>query len=409
MMVPDEWARKSIGDICDFTNGNGFKPSEWAEHGLPIIRIQNLNGSSEFNYFDGEPKEKWLVKPGDILFAWAGTKGVSFGAKKWNGPKGVLNQHIFKVHPRPGLDPDWLYLALQRLTQRVEAKGHGFKSTLLHVQKSDITGQGIGVPPLSEQRKIAQILSTWDAAITANERLLENSQERKKALMQQLLTGKRRLIDVDNGAGTQPTRTGEIPADWKYTKIGAICSQFSEKNAKDEKLPVLSCSKHIGFVDSLSYFKKKVYSDDLTGYRVIQRGCIGFPANHIEEGSIGLQNIYDRALVSPIYVIAKPNLAKVNSEYLYAVLKTDHYRQIFSAATNASVDRRGSLRWKEFSLIRVPLPSLFEQKNIVSILGAAENEIGVIKRKLSYLKQEKKALMQQLLTGKRRILVDCVA
>ena len=267
----------------------------------------------------------------------------------------------------------------------------------------------IPVPPLPEQKKIAQILSTWDQAITATERLLENSQQRKKGLMQQLLTGKKRLVENETQLTLKKTRTGDIPGDWEYPKIAEVCSQITDKNSDDHRYPVLACSKHYGFVDSLSYFKKRVYSEDLTGYRIIPRGCIGFPANHVEEGSIGLQNLYDFGLVSPIYVVARPNSKKVNADYLYAVLKTDHYRQIFSAATNASVDRRGSLRWKEFSQIRIPLPPLAEQNKIAEFLKLATSGIDVLETDLELLRQEKRALMQQLLTGKRRVRVDTEA
>ena len=83
-----------------------------------------------------------------------------------------------------------------------------------------------------------------------------------------------------------------------------------------------------------------------------------------------------------------------------------YYRQIFCAATNASVDRRGSLRWKEFSAIHVPLPSLVEQQKIASVLTTADKETEVLEAKLAHFKQEKKALMQQLLTGKRRVKVE---
>ncbi len=87
--------RVTIGDLCEFFNGNGFRPPDWKSSGLPIIRIQNLNGSQSFNYFDGTPEAKWIIEPGDLLFAWAGVKGVSFGPTIWPGPRGVLNQHIF--------------------------------------------------------------------------------------------------------------------------------------------------------------------------------------------------------------------------------------------------------------------------------------------------------------------------
>lgn len=302
-----------------------------------------------------------------------------------------------KVHGR------FIFYNLQSVaTQRHIIKLAG-GSTFARINLADIRKLKIIAPPPPEQKKIAQILSTWDKAITATERMLKNSQQRKKGLMQQLLTGKKRFIGPVEPLKPQKTRTGEIPGDWNYPKIASICSQVTDKNTDDQQLPVLSCSKYVGFVDSLSYFKKKVYSDDLKGYRIIPRGCIGFPANHIEEGSIGLQNLYDYGLVSPIYVVARPNHENVNADYLYAVLKTDHYRQIFCAATNASVDRRGSLRWKEFSQIHVPLPPLPEQNQIVEVLQTAAQEISSLQASLKCLNKEKKALMQQLLTGIRRV------
>lgn len=257
-----------------------------------------------------------------------------------------------------------------------------------------------------EEDRIAKILSTWDKAIAVTETLLTNSQLQKKALMQQLLTGKKRLGLPAGSYEFKITRYGSIPKDWDYPAIKEICTQVNEKNSAAVDHPVLSCSKYDGFVDSLKYFNKKVYSDDLSGYRLIHRGCFGFPSNHIEEGSIGLQNLYDTGIVSPIYVVFRASPTRVDKSYLYAVLKTDHYKQIFGAATNASVDRRGSLRWKEFNQIHVPLPPLKEQQKIAAVLSAADTEISILEKKLTCLKDEKKALMQQLLTGKRRVKVE---
>ncbi|RBM04965.1 restriction endonuclease subunit S [Novacetimonas cocois] len=390
-MLPDGWERKTVSDICILQNGNGFKPHQWDTKGLPIIRIQNLNGSSNFNYFSGKPLEKWLVNPGQILFAWAGSKGVSFGPFIWNGPQGVLNQHIFKVFSKGKVDKNWLYLILRSITDKIEGQAHGFKATLVHVKKQDIDTQVVNLPPLPEQKKIAAILSTWDRAIEGTEKLLANSQQQKKALMQQLLTGKKRL----------PGFTGE----WKKTTIGNIAKEISIRNKNRKNYPVISCTKTKGFVDSLSFFNKKVYSDDLSGYKIISRNQIGFPSNHIEEGSIGLQNIHDDAIVSPIYTVFSMG-KNADPLFVFAVLKTDHYRQIFAAATNSSVDRRGSLRWSAFSQIKINLPSPPEQKAIAAVLTTADEEITAIESDLSRLRQEKKALMQQLLTGKRRVTVD---
>lgn len=318
----------------------------------------------------------------------------------------AVSQHFiaWKCDNTEKLNSWFLYNWLQ--LNKAEFKRQAVGSTIKTIGLPYFKKLKIAVPPYSEQKKIAQILSTWDKAITTTEQLLAKSQRQKKALMQQLLTGRKRLGMPANGYDFKKTRYGIIPKDWEYPAIKDVCTQITEKNTEAADYPVLSCSKYDGFVDSLKYFKKKVYSDDTSGYRLIHRGCFGFPSNHVEEGSIGLQNLYDTGIVSPIYVVFRAKPKKVDNTYLYAVLKTDHYRQIFGAATNASVDRRGSLRWKEFSLIHVPLPPLEEQQKIATVLATADQEISAMQQKLDALKQEKKALMQQLLTGKRRVKVD---
>lgn len=191
--VPEAWEVKPVEELCILSNGNGFRPPEWSETGLPIIRIQNLNGSKNFNYFNGAPLEKWLIHPGDLLFAWAGVRGVSFGPTIWGGPLSVLNQHIFKVSCRERVDKLWLFHMMRLITSRIEAKAHGFKDSLLHVHKKEITGQLVPVPSFAEQIQIsarmADFQSAEDVATSALQRLLST----KSALMFDLLTGRKRV------------------------------------------------------------------------------------------------------------------------------------------------------------------------------------------------------------------------
>lgn len=191
--IPHHWEIATPGELATFTGGYGFCPPDWSMKGLPIIRIQNLNGSSKFNYYDGPVREKWLVEPGDLLFAWAGSAGASFGPCIWPGPTGVLNQHIYKLTPNEGVDPGWLYAIMRLITSRVEERAHGFKATLLHVHKSDITGQLIPLPPYSEQRAISERLDAMTGSIEAGESELGVLREVKRGLLQDLLTGKVRV------------------------------------------------------------------------------------------------------------------------------------------------------------------------------------------------------------------------
>jgi type I restriction enzyme, S subunit len=95
--LPD-WDSSTLGECFELINGLAFKPNDWKQTGVPIIRIQNLNDpDAALNYFQGSIPERNKIVSGDLLFAWSGTLGSSFGARIWNGPSGVLNQHIFKV------------------------------------------------------------------------------------------------------------------------------------------------------------------------------------------------------------------------------------------------------------------------------------------------------------------------
>ena len=232
--IPDEWEMKFVDELCSFSSGHGFRKQDWSTKGLPIIRIQNLNGSQNFNYFAGRPKKNWLVNEGDLLFAWAGVKGVSFGPKIWPGPKGVLNQHIYKIHPNINFEKEWIFLSLQRVTEEIEKKAHGFKSSLLHVHQQDITRQPVPYPPLPEQGKITEILSTWDDAIDQVHQLIDTKKRRQKGLMQQLLAGKRRL---SNYHGT-----------WKEFHLGELFKERKETNG--DHLPLLAITGSRGVIPS---------------------------------------------------------------------------------------------------------------------------------------------------------------
>jgi len=196
--IPEGWEIKPVEDLCVLSNGNGFRPPDWSDTGLPIIRIQNLNGGENFNYFNGKPLDKWLIHPGDLLFAWAGVRGVSFGPTVWPGPLGVLNQHIFKISCRENVDKLWLFHTMKLITSRIEAKAHGFKDSLLHVQKKEITGQLVAVPPFSEQVKISVRATEVQAAEDAHVSSLKGLLSVKSALMSDLLTGRKRVT------GTMP-------------------------------------------------------------------------------------------------------------------------------------------------------------------------------------------------------------
>lgn len=247
----------------------------------------------------------------------------------------------------------------------------------------------IPFPPLGEQRAIAAALSDVDALLQGLTRLIAKKRDLKQAAMQQLLTGR--------------TRLAGFRGDWEHKPIADVACAKCETNAAGEALQVLTCSKHRGFVDSLGFFKNQVFSKDLTAYKVIRRGEIGYPSNHVEEGSIGLQDLYDKAVVSPIYVVFAV-ADNMDSFFVHRVLKLNSYRQKFRKATTSSVDRRGSLRWPAFSKIAIPIPSLAEQTAIAAVLSDMDAELTALEARRDKTRALKQAIMQELLTGKTRLV-----
>ncbi|RMU16444.1 restriction endonuclease subunit S, partial [Pseudomonas savastanoi] len=184
----DEWDARTIGDMFHLINGYAFKPEDWESNGTPIIRIQNLNDpSAEFNYSQSPVPERNRIEPGDLLFAWSGTLGVSFGARIWNGPPGVLNQHIFKVlMDEQQITLPFALLIFLRVEEDIAKQAHGFKASFVHVRKSDIIKIKLLLPSLPEQQRIASCLSSLDELVGAQKQKIDTLKTHKRGLMQQL-------------------------------------------------------------------------------------------------------------------------------------------------------------------------------------------------------------------------------
>jgi type I restriction enzyme S subunit len=249
----------------------------------------------------------------------------------------------------------------------------------------------IPLPPKKEQIAIAKLLFSWDCAITLINQIIAQKEFQKNWFIHNLLTGKRRLKGFSE--------------DWKYVRIKAIASEISTKNRGDKELVVLSCTKYNGLVPSLEYFGRKIYADDLTTYKIVPRNHFAYATNHIEEGSIGYQSNYNEALISPMYTVFRTDNS-INDQFLFKLLKSFNYIHQYQKRMEGSIDRRGGLRWDEFSKIKIPLPSIEEQSAITQILRTSDNELQMLTNKLEMLKEQKKGLMQLLLTGKKRLKIN---
>lgn len=233
-----------LGETARFVNGVAFKPTDWGTEGLPIIRIQNLTGTGDsFNYTTRQVKAELLVEPGDLLVSWSATLDVY----RWSGPRGVLNQHIFKVLPSKGVDPNYLYFALKSVIRELERKTHG--STMKHVVRGDFEATRVPLPSLNEQRRIADLLARAEAIV----RLRREAQDKAQAVIPALFIDMfgdpatnpkgwpvfplgKLLHAIDSGRSpkchSRPRRSGE----WGVLRLGAV-TYCEYQDAEHKTLP----------------------------------------------------------------------------------------------------------------------------------------------------------------------------
>ena len=200
-ILPPGWTRKKLGDVLGLQNGYAFKQAEWARTGKPIIRIQNLNSrSASHNYYGGILPDKFSAKPGDLLFAWSGTPGTSFGAHVWSGPDAWINQHIFRVDfSERDFDRDYLKLALNYNLGDYIAEAQGGVG-LAHITKAKLNDSLLIAPPVSIQRSIARLIADFNS---------------KRADVSEHLDAALRAIEQFRRAVLAAACSGRLTTDWR--------------------------------------------------------------------------------------------------------------------------------------------------------------------------------------------------
>lgn len=409
--MKSKWPTVTLSNVSDrITVGIATSTTEhYRTSGVPLIRNLNIKeGRLDTqdllfitNEFDKKNSTKRLQE-GDVVTVRTGFAGISSVV-----PKEFENAQTFTtLITTPNAQKLNASFLCQHLNSVIGARefvrltGDAGRANLNAGALREYT---FDLPPLPEQQKIADILGTWDEALEKLDALIAVKDRRKQALMQRLLTGHRRLPGFDQSKGRKiKNRHGDYPSDWSRVKLGDVTIESSVRADTTAGGIVLSCTKHHGLVPSEEYFGKRVYAADTSAYKVARRGEFAYATNHIEEGSIGYQNICDIGLVSPIYTVFKTKGA-VDDAYFYRLLKSSLMIHLYRVNTSASVDRRGSLRYGEFAEIKINLPKIPEQRAIAAVLDTADAELRLLRQQRTALDHQKRGLMQQLLTGRIRV------
>ena len=374
-VIPEDWQVKQIQNICRLVNGRGFKPFEWQTVGLPIIRIQNLNGSDDFNFYSGQYNPKILVEHGQLLFAWSGSRGTSFGPHVWTGGRALLNYHTWKVVVNESnVTSDFLFYGLRQLTNYIEERAHG-ASALVHTQKWEMEKFLIVVPAsLSEQCAIATALRDADVLLDSLQRLIAKKRDLKLAAMQQLLTGQTRLPGFNS--------------EWVSKRLGEICGKITtgklDANAMvpDGDYPFFTCARENYWIDRFAF--------DCEALLVSGNGAnVGY-VHHYK----GKFNAYQRTYV----------MSQFSEDILFTkwflVRNIQERIRVEVNAGNTPYITMGTLT--EMPVI-LP-PTVPEQVAIAAILTDMDSELQVLEQRLAKTRDLKQGMMQELLTGRTRLV-----
>ncbi|WP_288996838.1 restriction endonuclease subunit S [uncultured Psychrobacter sp.] len=388
-------SQKYIVGHLDGNHGSLYpRSNEFIDSGVKYISANALiNGRVDFEkskYLSAERASKFkkgVAKSGDVLFAHNATVGpvaildseedyvilgTSLTYYRCNLEK-VNNHYLMHFMSSPSFIRQ--YERIMKQTTRSQIP---------------ITAQRdfyFVLPPLPEQQKIAKILTTWDNAISTTERLIDNSKQQKKALMQQLLTGKKRLLD-DNGK--------RFEGEWEKIKLKECAISLDNKRVplnSTERQSMQGNIPYWGANGIQGYIDKYIFDEPIV--LLAEDG-----GNFSEFSTRPIANIsYGKAWVNNHAHVLK---AKSNTitEWLYYSLVHKNILAFVNGGTRAKLNKGDML------LIPILLPPLEEQQKIAAVLTNADKEINLLEQQLTDLQQEKKALMQVLLTGKKRVVVD---
>ena len=384
---PTDWKRYTFGDIYTERKEPGSEE-------LPLLMVSIHSGVS-----DGEVDEEDLPKKvkriadksqykkavsGDLVFnmmrAWQGAIGTV-------RTTGMVSPAYIVAEPNDTVYPLFMdyYTRTPQMINQIDRQSYGVTDFRKRLYWDSFIPIGCILPPVAEQQKIAAILTTQDKVIELKEKRLAEKQRQKKYLMQQLLTGKKRLPGF-NGA-------------WKVDRLGKLFLERKETNY--EGLQMLAITGAQGIIPRKELDLKDNSSEDKSKYLRVCVGDIGYNTMRMWQG-VSAYSDYE-GIVSPAYTILKPS-SSINAKYFAYLFKTPEIIFLFYRFSQGLVDDTRNLKYENFKKIKVCYPpDTKEQTAIAEVLSAADREIGLLRQDIEQEKQKKKALVQLLLTGIVRV------
>lgn len=401
-IIPDEWEIKRLGSITTKI-GSGVTPrggeSVYKKEGRIFLRSQNIGWGTlllnDVAYIDETTHQKQSsteVQEGDILLNITGASiGRSAVADK-RVDKGNVNQHVCIIRLRDNILSYYInaYILSYQGQRAIDSFQAGGNRQGLNFEQ--ISTFYIPIPPLFEQKTIASVLSIWDKAIEKQTALIEKLEIRKRGLMQQLLTGKKRL----------PGFSGK----WEKKKLKGIAERIIRKNVEGCK-NIVTISAQKGFISQTDFFNKVIASESIENYYLVHKNEFCYNKSYSNGYPMGaIKRLVDseKAVVTTLYICFKIN-PNLNIDFIEQYFEAGILNRGLSKIANEGGRAHGLLNVtpSDFFNISIKIPPVEEQNAIAKILCIANQETRLAIHKLDQLKKEKKGLMQVLLTGKQRV------
>ena len=384
-VVPEEWEVKRIKDIGTVVTGITPSTSDMENYGNEYLFVSPVDLSGNKYIYNTQKKLSSKgynlsrqIPTGAILFTCIGSTIGKMGVAI--SPL-TCNQQINAIICNSNVNNEYLFYELSNRAKQIKLLAG--EQAVPIVNKSDFENIRILLSPLSEQQKIAEILSTWDKVIEKQTQLIEKLELRKKGLMQQLLTGKKRL----------PGFSGE----WKKVKAGLLFGSSSIRSNKLE--PLLSVTQDKGVVPrDMLETRVTMPNGDLSSFKLVDVGDFVISLRSFEGG---LEYSKYRGIVSPAYTVLKKK-TDLSDVFYKVYFKSNDFIQRLAVAVIGIRDGK-QISYSDFCYIKIPYPSLQEQNAIANVFVSCDDEILLAKQKLNHFQQQKKGLMQVLLTGKKRV------
>ena len=406
-MIPNDWKIMSLGEICSNhlqtgPFGSQLHSHEYVENGIPVLMPKDLNdyradlsSAAKITPKKANDLKKHILKKGDLLFSRRGDV-ARFALIDEKSEGSICGTGCLKARPNENHSSKFLAYFLQKDSVKQWLEQNAVGQTMPNMNTEILRELPlISASSRKEEEKIAEILSTWDKAIETVEKLVANSQQQKKALMQQLLTGQKRLLD-ENGV--------KFGDEWEKTNLKNLLKEEKARNRDKAITRVLSVTNHSGFVLPENHFSKRVASDEVSNYKVVKKGQFGYNPSRINVGSFARLDDFDSGILSPMYVVFEISTPKLDSDFFNFWMQSHEAKQRINNSTQGSV--RDSVGFDAMASFPFKLPTIKEQEKIAQVLTLADREIDLYNQQLDKLKLEKKSLMQQLLTGQKRVKTD---